>query len=88
MGGLKYTVPPFTKCGVSKGEGAEVSPSEARVKAAESGTCTGPQDGPREVERTRSATSPRKVGDCSLATFRTSAIFENDRVQAEVLAQC
>ena len=26
-GGLKYTVPPFTKCGVSKGEGGERLPS-------------------------------------------------------------
>ena len=40
------------------------------------------------VELPRSNTGPRKVGDSSLATFRTSAIFENDRVQAEVLAQC
>ena len=40
------------------------------------------------VELPGSATSPYKVGDRSLATFRTSAIFENDRVQAEVLAQC
>ena len=40
------------------------------------------------LERTRSTTGPRKVGDCSLATFRTSAIFENDRVTAEVPSQC
>ena len=40
------------------------------------------------VGRTRSDTSPCKVGGRSLVAFRTSAIFENDRVQAEVLAQC
>ena len=40
------------------------------------------------VEFPRSATGPRKVGDCSLATFRTSVIFEKDRVTAEVPSQC
>ena len=40
------------------------------------------------VEFPRSDTGPCKVGDRSLAAFRTSVIFENDRVQAEVLAQC
>lgn len=40
------------------------------------------------VELPRSTTSPCKVGGRSLVAFRTSVIFENDRVQAEVLAQC
>ena len=40
------------------------------------------------LERTRSTTGPRKAGDSSLATFRTSAIFENDRVAADVPSQC
>ena len=33
-------------------------------------------------------TDPCKVGDRSLAAFRTSVIFENDRVTAEVPSQC
>ena len=40
------------------------------------------------VELPRSTTGLRKAGDSSLATFKASAIFENDRVRAEVLAQC
>ena len=77
--------------------GSNKLPSKSRVEAAGKRKMT-PTDvvanmaqGHRmlqAVELPRSATSPRKVGDSSLATFRTSAIFENDRVQAEVLAQC
>ena len=88
MGGLKIPMPPVTKCGVSKGEGAEDCPSVAQDSTSIPEYRGREHRMLQEVELHCTTTSPRKVGDCSLATFRTSVIFENDRVQAEVLAQC
>ena len=85
-GGSKiHSAYPSLNVGHPRVKGRKIAPSTAQVTPEYRGW---ERRMLQAVEFSRSNTGPRKVGDCSLATFRTSAIFENDRVQAEVLAQC
>ena len=72
-------MPPVTKCGASKGEGGgKLAPWHPGVQGMVAQDATG----------SMYQLGPRKVGGRSLVAFRTSVIFDNDRVTAEVPSQC
>ena len=79
---------PSLNVGYPRVKGRKGCPFDQSESGGKRNIVWGSQDDPREVELPCITTSPCKVGDRSLATFRTSVIFENDRATAEVPLQC